>query len=505
MPAPAIARSALLIFAGTSSACLISQESVEYRESSRPTETYSGFTPYAGDTVEVQVLTSLDKEPTDPSATWSTIASGVSGTSVAATSGGTDYYAYNISAFPPGVAAWPQGGVARIRVRHGGDKNGFVFDDLSCILEDPTEDWDERAVRCQSKIGGAIVHFVDGTPIAASGSDYISLRETPNTGGATPGLDYYAKIDPLGKRATLAGFKTTNGFGRAFPFPEVNARYFNKGDLELGRDMHCKKQFGGKSACYVTNYGDPSAALPGPGDDPHASLAATIARDAAGLVATVAMEFRGGTGADAITFYAYGPGGSRVDEVVLDSEGLKGIPGACLSCHGGTYSASTHSVTGAKYLPFDVQNFSYSGSSPYRLADQQAAFRKLNELVYDGGATAPTKELIEGWYGTVGTRPDFTASGSNQDTDFVPAGWAGKELLYKEVVAPYCRGCHVAVFDGSGGFDTFSDFESRSGSIELYTCDSKIMPHAEVTRNNFWQSGARGYLIGGLDLPTACN
>jgi hypothetical protein len=31
-----------------------------------------------------------------------------------------------------------------------------------------------------------------------------------------------------------------------------------------------------------------------------------------------------------------------------------------------------------------------------------------------------------------------------------------------------------------------------------------VIPTAEVARKNFWQSPARGHLIGELNLPTAC-
>jgi len=156
------------------------------------------------------------------------------------------------------------------------------------------------------------------------------------------------------------------GFG-----PVVNARYFNEQDSRFGRDMNCIAKLGGDElACYVTNYGEPVERVPGPGDDPGAALEATITRDPKGLVATVAMEFRANSSTDQVTFYAFDGNGDRTTTVILDGEGGKGMPGVCLSCHGGHYDGTAHSVTGAHFLPFDVDNFEYSGVAGFRLADQ---------------------------------------------------------------------------------------------------------------------------------------
>lgn len=35
-------------------------------------------------------------------------------------------------------------------------------------------------------------------------------------------------------------------------------------------------------------------------------------------------------------------------------------------------------------------------------------------------------------------------------------------------------------------------------------CELYDMPHSEVARKNFWQSPARGHLIGEFNWPTAC-
>jgi mono/diheme cytochrome c family protein len=272
--------------------------------------------------------------------------------------------------------------------------------------------------------------------------------------------------------------------------------------------MNCvKKTTSAALACYVTNYGDPSAVSPGPGDDQARSLAATVARDPAGLVATVAMEYRPGAAANRVTFFAFDDTGARVTRVVLDSEGLKTLPGACISCHGGRFNGATDSVTGGHFLPFDVDNFSYSTTAGFTLAAQQDAFRALNKLVVGAGPTAGITELVNGWYDN-----DLSTSGPDQDADFVPAGWSGQEVTYREVVKPYCRGCHIALDDATPGaapaivdFNTYSELNGYRFTAMNRVCELHDMPHAEVTRKRFWESPARGHFIGEFNLPTACN
>jgi len=87
----------------------------------------------------------------------------------------------------------------------------------------------------------------------------------------------------------LTEFKTANNYNAA---NDINAIYYNGGDLGVGRDMHCWKIHrndhspAGDAACYVTNYGasfvDPSLSV----DD---ALAQVIERDPFKIAATVAM------------------------------------------------------------------------------------------------------------------------------------------------------------------------------------------------------------------------
>jgi hypothetical protein len=495
------------------SSCVINTESVtEYNDSianSSRSIPINGLTTERSGTVQAQVLTSLYTSERDPAATWQTIGT-FTASSTGTTSGDTDYYGWNGTLTNFTQNTWPTGGVARVRMLYNIDGDltaGFTFDDLGCPLSNPG-DFESDAFACAGHDNGHM-HLVDGNPVSRSSKPYISLRETPQVkfqGNivTNPPADYYAQIDPTNQRTTLAAFKARNGFSAtntALPGyePVVAATYFNRADLELGRRMFCvRKVAGGAVACFVTNYGDPAQPPPGPQDAEAPSLAAAVSQNAAGLVATVAMEYRPNDAANRVTFLAYNSVGVRAELVELDTEGAKAIPGACLSCHGGRFNAAADRVTGAHFLPFDVDNFGYSSTAGYSLASQQNAFRALNNLVLATGPTTPITDLVNGWYGS-----NLGTTGPIQNTDFVPVGWAGQELMYREVVKPYCRSCHVAL--DVNNFTTYDSLKFSAAKQRACDNDFKDMPHAQVTRRNFWESTARGHLIGEFSWATPCD
>jgi len=475
-----------------------------------------GYTTEPSSWIYPQVLTSLGVGAKDPGATWVSIGAFRAGSSPIS-SGGQDYYPWNGTLTNFTNATWPSGGVARVRVlyQQGTDyTTGFTFDDLGCLLANAGSTFLQIASACQSHDSGYL-HLVDKDPVRSSTRSYISLRETPTVKFqgqviADPALDYYAVVDPTSTRTTLADWQHLNGFdgfGGSMPGygTIAKATYYNQGDLELGRDMNCVKKLTGTAlACYVTNYGDPAGA-PGPGNSATASLAAAIAHNTAGLVATVAMEYRPNNAANRVTFFAFDAAGNRVTKVVLDGQGAKNMPGACLSCHGGRFNNATDSIAGGHFLPFDVDNFSYSTAVGYTLSAQQDAFRALNGLIVGANPTPAITELVNGWYDN-----NLTPGGPDQDTDFVPTGWVGHEVVYREVVKPYCRGCHVTLDDPAAApqiFDinTYAELYNFRFVAMTRACELYDMPHSEVARNKFWQSPARGHMIGEFNWPTACD
>jgi hypothetical protein len=296
--------------------------------------------------------------------------------------------------------------------------------------------------------------------------------------------------------ATLAGAAVAAGsIGTTYHPPQltpVSAIYRNAGDLGFGREMHCRQKDDGGAACYVTNYG---------GFDVAASVSIADAIAHRDPIATVAMEYLP-SGTNRVRFYVYDGFGTLLRDAVLDSEDdvVKPVPGVCLTCHQGSYNPSTNSVTGARFLPFDLDSFEYTTTVGYRRQDQESAFRKLNRIVRDTNTTAAVGDLIDGWYAPNGVYSETSVF----DGGYVPSGWTAESTLYREVVKPYCRTCHAANAAGTGiDFLDFASFAARP--IEYYVCDEKLMPHAELTFQKFWSSPARAHLAGALGLATSCD
>ena len=207
------------------------------------------------------------------------------------------------------------------------------------------------------------------------------------------------------------------------------------------------------------------------------------------------MDYWPAYGSYGVRFYTYDASGSLLTQAPLDTEGNKPTPGLCLSCHGGTLQ-SNNQVVGAKFLPFDLEAFDFKPSGAYSKAGQQEAFRRLNQTVKSTvAASDPIAKLIDGWYASSG---GVNAFGATQNPDYVPSGWSTEPVLYQKAFAPYCRTCHVAL---NIPFETFAQLQSfpPEGAI----CETKYMPHAEITRNAFWASSARAHLAGALSWSNA--
>jgi hypothetical protein len=334
-----------------------------------------------------------------------------------------------------------------------------------------------------------------GTATDGSGSDFI-------------GVNYF-----------LPDFR--NSFG--FTGNEVTAIYYNRGDLGLGREMHCvdRMAIDGQVACYVSNY-----AAGDDGSEFTFGLSREIAfrnLQAGRSVATVAMVFRKNALdlREQMMFVAYDQNGRYVTAAPLDRHGLNfaqgfaqedgenpdpavfGTPGVnfnnhiptnCQNCHGGLYSPSSpgnshRNVVGAYFLPFDLDQFEYSSDPGLTRADQEVAFRKLNQMVRKvavvvGGPESPIVTQIDGWYQN--STHGSTLSGAFSSS-YVPPGWSNSQLdtdIYRQVVRPSCRGCHI-----STGI-TFSDAASFVAFAPSIANDvqNNVMPHALQTQRLFWQS-----------------
>lgn len=344
---------------------------------------------------------------------------------------------------------------------------------------------------------------------------------------------YYTQLGVLGGgtlRDNFTHWKSTNGFNNdptVLVAGEANGQFFNNGDLQLGRDMHCLKTTPVVSgvthdhiACYVSNYGNGVNGVQG---DPQFGVQSAVDRSTLPL-ATVAMEYDAPQGSappvDAVQFYAYKANGDSFENPVLDSEGNKFLPQNCMACHGGFYNSGTNRVEGASFLAFDVFSFIYDSRTgdPHdidALAGRQEAFRQLNALVVgtnpnNTNPDNPVTGFINGMYnwsgcnvGTVGCRAqDGPRLGHPGDSGpFTPAGWqtnATTTALYQNVPRQYCRTCHLA--QSSTFPPDWTSYTQATGDklqIESVACvqtegvppgPQKFMPHAEVPYKAFWFS-----------------
>lgn len=314
---------------------------------------------------------------------------------------------------------------------------------------------------------------------------------------------------------------------------EVTATYYNRGDLGIGREMHCvdhsrdgsSGELSGEVACYVRNFAA--------GDDNSEftfGLSTDIAfQNVAGNhpFATVAMVFRkqavGRSDESKVLFMVYNDQGTALlNAAALDRAGItfavafnggasltglgtpgqnfnNHIPSNCATCHGGSYNSSTHRVDGSLFLPFDLDQFDFDAT--HTRAGQEGVFRQLNQMVRnvaENSGNNPNNVLsdqIDGWYHN--TAHTTTATGSfdlsgSFDSSYLPAGWDSTQTsasvdaanLYRDVVRPSCRGCHLV---NSIPFDSEADFVDFA-SLAVGRITAYQMPQSLQAIRNFWQS-----------------
>lgn len=337
---------------------------------------------------------------------------------------------------------------------------------------------------------------------------------------------------------------------------ETRAVYYNNGDLQFGRDMHCLAPFGlgdpdfvlafgqvNVYVCYVANY-SPTAK---PGGDPQTSI--VNAENNSNPIAAVAMvnisqqiplpsRFpppRFWRNIPYVAFIVFAqPGDPNIDdfvpnaEAVLDSEGPKAVPGVCIACHGGSYTAGmVHNMSGplmARFLPFDTPSFLFDQvNAPFSATSQSEQFRVLNIIAKNASTdglgsilntflpnssnsiTSQTvRDLVDGWYSWCGGVDRANCAIDEVNHTFIPSGapfgvcssanspatcgWnTGLNFLfYQQVPRSVCRTCHMAHSDRFN-WQNFIYASGNAGSACSYV-NSYAMPFAEVPYNRFWSS-----------------
>ncbi|HYO13607.1 MAG TPA: hypothetical protein VE685_10480 [Thermoanaerobaculia bacterium] len=220
-------------------------------------------------------------------------------------------------------------------------------------------------------------------------------------------------------------------------------------------------------------------------------------------------------------FYVFDNQGNRINKADLDAAGVKYVPNLCVICHGqNPYPGSAANGLNARFIPFDLDSFQYPTILPFLFsrAAQEGQFKGLNNRILTNTNPTPAiTELVHGWYGGAGL-PNATQNGA-----YVVPGWrlngtgippgtspVDKSALYRDVVKPSCRSCHItrngtanwSLWDGPG---TNDGFKERGATIRSFVCGpNRVMPNARLTYSNFWlstsphQPAALG--AGGLDF-----
>jgi hypothetical protein len=339
---------------------------------------------------------------------------------------------------------------------------------------------------------------------------------------------------------TLTNFKNHYGFVGH----DHKTYYYNRGDLGIGREMHCVDdvQSTGEIACYVKNFAA--------GDDGSVftfGLSSNIAfsnLDNGHAFATVAMAYRDKMpkgSKDRVLFAVYDGktetllNAANLDRLAQDRVGVPGvdfnahIPSNCVACHGGkTYgfdfagNAAPHSQTGGLFLPFDLDQFDYESTPTKTRNDQEPEFKYQNEMVRKvaaltrniDGYGASVVQQLDGWYNNtqdttrVPPETDYNEVFENAfQSSFVPSGWSSAANIYQSVVRPVCRTCHLTN-EVPRPFDTEAQFDGQAQQIANDLCSPLYaMPHSLQALRQFWFSAGPTQLVSYFNSvpPSQCS
>ncbi len=353
---------------------------------------------------------------------------------------------------------------------------------------------------------------------------------------------YYSAVDPDSERTTLAAWKTKNQFGAGGQ--EFLAVFRDVRDLGYGRRMTGRRNADGSIAFFVENYNVSNV----PGGYSQINAEAAVVRDPTWHVGTNAIEWSPAqcTAADppdcsaSVNFTKYfnfdPASGQRQNSLNLDGRGQKSMPGICVNCHGGradpltpqsTFALVENSLSRkrgdvqARLQAFNVDSFEWATTPGFTRADQEAVLKTFNQWVlcsYPGGGSVTgtwgtcnrpaagfnewqgaAAALIENGYGGAAL-PNAQFSDTH-----LPAGWntGGTNVqLYRDVVVPYCRTCHLlrGTANQSGiDFDSEAKFRSYADRINAHVFDRGNMPLAWLVYQDFWRSNAPSILASYID------
>ncbi len=352
---------------------------------------------------------------------------------------------------------------------------------------------------------------------------------------------YYAAIDPLNAKDTLAKWKAANGFDTGVGVQEF-AVFRDVRDLGYGRRMTGRRNTDGSIAFVVENYHVSNV----PGGYSTVNVEAARLRDTQWHVGTNAIEWSPApcTAADPgdcddtvyfAKFFNFDPvTGQRQNILDLDQRGQKAMPGICTNCHGGradpltpesNFALVENSLSRkrgdvqAKLQAFNVDSFEWSTTSPFTRAEQEAALKNFNQWVL---CSYPGATSVTGTWGTCNRQPaganEWTGTAASDIIEqayggagminarfndvYMPANWNSHAALYRDAVVPYCRTCHILRGTASQSdidFDDEPKFESYAQRIKTHVFDRGNMPLAFLVYQDFWESNAPAILADYID------
>ena len=366
---------------------------------------------------------------------------------------------------------------------------------------------------------------------AAKGLDRFLLFPNPQLDAARFQTDtveyaqaYYRAVDEGGRRTTLADWRRENGFDSGSG-EEVAAVFGDARDLGYGRRMIGRRNADGSMAFMVENY-----LVGGYAGDLRLAVEAAVLRDTRWLVGINAIEFSAAPGGTVpfAKFFNFNPKtGARETMVDLDGRGAKAMPGVCLSCHGGrgdaleadgSYPRLKNAASRAagdaagKLHGFEVDAFVFSELPGYTRAEQEAALKRLNQFVLCSwpnpavplempAVPCTRRQAQQGeWPGSMAAMLLAAYGGAAMPeaiyTDrYLPESWLenGQAPLYRDVVAPMCRACHLlrgTDQQSSITFDRFDDFDGYRDRLHAHLVDRGNMPLARIVYEAYWASQA---------------
>lgn len=496
----------------------------------RPSFTYDGVVTspnVTGDNqvVEIQVLQT-------PS---SSVATGTWETKATASAAGSGSRFFSVTSSVFNTTNFPQGNIARVRAVWKNKCNNSTR-----VLATT-----DAAGLVLPNIGTQPANqlFVDPDPFSTTTARPYLSRKANLFPPGTPGRDaainyetmsYYANVktgsDGVSGGSVLDTFKTLQDFrNRYFPGKtERIAKYYNRGDLGIGREMHCVFASGGESACYVFNFapkdangnlvfGDKAGSLKDQFTDKNVPFAAVAMAERGAMprypdpgnrMLFAVFVCQKGANETASAFKTRCTSLSEhklfLNPVQLDNVGHNNFnPGNCINCHGikSSYNSASDKVFGAQFLPFDLDAFDFPTNDPTATrAAQETAFRELNRGIYFSDFYfLPASRTVRAWYNDNWTGNfDGTKIGSLSDWGSTPA----KRRVYDKVYGPYCRTCHIS--GETRSYYNFAELDAERLLAYADVCQSKQMPHAQQTFNLLAPSNARSVLLGHLGLEGDC-